>query len=109
MEIIKLARRRGIRFGDLEIVDRAQTIAGVNVAKYDARRKAGKPPWDPHARRGVKDSLRVKDEDGNASTRQVDLCGYKGHVSISGLTGLIASEAVTSGDAPDGKQLPSLV
>jgi IS5 family transposase len=108
-EIIRLAQEEGIRFGGLQIVDSVHTIADVNVVKDDARRKGGNPPRDPHARWGVKGSRRVKDEEGRASTRRVYFYGYKSHVSIDGQTGLITSVEVTSGNAPDGKQMPSLV
>ena len=108
-EIIRLAQEQGIRLGGLQIVDSVHTIADVNVAKDDARRKGGNRPRDPHARWGVKGSRRVKDIEGKASTRPVHFYGYKSHVSINGQTGLITSVEVTSGNAPDGKQMPSLV
>jgi len=108
-EIIRLACEQGIRFGGLQIVDSVHTIADVNVGKDDARRKKGKPPRDPLARWGVKGGRRVKDGKGKASTRPVYFYGYKSHVSINSQTGLITSVEVTSGNAPDGKQMPSLV
>jgi IS5 family transposase len=108
-EITRLAQEQGIRFGGLQIVDSVHTIADVNVGKDDVRRREGKPPRDPHARWGVKGSRRVKDEEGKTSTRPVHFYGYKSHVSINGQTGLITSVEVTSGNAPDGKQMPSLV
>jgi transposase len=108
-EIIRLAHEQGIRFGGLQIVDSVHTIADVNVVKDDARRKGGKPPRDPGARWGAKRSRRVKDKEGKVSRKPMYFYGYKSHVSINGETGLITSVEVTSGNAPDGKQMPSLV
>ena len=90
-------------------MDSVHTIADVNVAKDDARRKGGKPPRDPGARWGAKRSRRVKDKEGKVSRKPMYFYGYKSHVSINGETGLITSVEVTSGNAPDGKQMPSLV
>jgi IS5 family transposase len=108
-EITRLAQEEGIRFGGLQIVDSVHTVADVNVAKDDARRREGKPRRDPHARWGVKGSRRVKDEHGRVRKEPIYCLCYKSHVSINEQTGLITSVEVTSGNAPDGKQMAKVV
>lgn len=53
-EIVELAGEQGIEFGTLQVVDSVHTVADVNVAKDDARRKERNPPRDPGAQWGVK-------------------------------------------------------
>jgi IS5 family transposase len=109
-EIIAIASEKGVRFGSIQVMDSAHTIANVNVEKDDTRQdRDGKPPRDPNARWGVKGSRRQRDEHGRKVKQKKYFYGYKAHVSLNAESGLITSMVHTPGNAYDGHQLPALL
>jgi IS5 family transposase len=107
--IIHLAQEKGVEFGAIQVIDSVHTIANVNTAKDDGRKKEGKPPRDGDAAWGVKHSKRERDEQGKPVERRHYFHGYKAHVSMNAGSDLITSLKVTPGNAYDGHRLPELV
>ncbi|MCW4004306.1 MAG: transposase [Candidatus Bathyarchaeota archaeon] len=108
-EIVKMALRKGIQFGAIQIVDSVHSIANVNTDKDEQRQKKGKTPRDPDAHWGVKHQRKVKNEEGKNEEQTQYFYGYKAHVSLNAENGLITSLEVTSGKAYDGHHFISLV
>ena len=54
VRILREAKRLGIVFGSVQIIDSTHTTANVNLSKDNERKKKGKPPHDPDAKFGVK-------------------------------------------------------
>jgi len=108
-EVVHGALEAGIEFGTIQVMDSVHTVADVNTAKDEGRKRGGKRPRDGSARWGVKHSKRFKDESGKQVVQKEYFYGYKAHVSMNAGTDLITSLKVTAGNAPDGKQLPDLV
>lgn len=50
-DIIEIARKRGITFGRIQVVDSVHTVADVNVEKDEAGQRREKGPRDPDAPR----------------------------------------------------------
>lgn len=107
--IIRLAQDKGVEFGTIQVIDSVHTIADVNTAKDDSRKKRGKPPRDGDAAWGVKHTKRERDEQGKTVKRPQYFHGYKAHVSMNTGSDLITSVRVTPGNAYDGHRLPELV
>lgn len=107
--IIRLAQDKGVEFGTIQVIDSVHTIADVNTAKDDSRKKRGKPPRDGDAAWGVKHTKRERDEQGKTVKRRQYFHGYKAHVSMNTGSDLITSVVVTPGNAYDGHRLPELV
>ncbi len=109
-ELLRIAMRKGIVFGQIHTVDSVHTIALVNIPKDTFRKeKEGKGPRDPDARWGVKKIRKVKQEDGTVKTVSDSFYGYKTHVSRDTGSGLVTALTVTGGEAADGGELPPLV
>ena len=108
-QIVEIALEAGVKFGSIQVMDSVHTVANVNTAKDEHRRRGGQRPRDPSAHWGVKHSKRVKKPDGETETQKEYFFGYKAHVSMNAETGLITSIRVTAGNAPDGKQMPALL
>ena len=109
-EIIRQALEAGVTFGAIQVVDSTHTIADVNVAKDDQRRKKeGKPPRDGGAAWGAKGKKTVKDETGKKVRVTNHFYGYKAHVSMNAEAEMITSVVVTPGNRTDGKQFPTLL
>ena len=107
--IIGLAQDKGVEFGTIQVIDSVHTIADVNTAKDDSRKKRGKPPRDGDAAWGVKHTKRERDEQGKTVERRQYFHGYKAHVSMNTGSDLITTVGVTPGNAYDGHRLPELV
>jgi len=108
-EVVQAAQRQGVTFGSIQVVDSTHTIANVNVAKDDRRRKGeGQPPRDEGARWGGKRKRRGgKIGQGGRDTEY--FYGYKMHNSLNAEAEMITSIVVTGANGPDGKQFPELV
>jgi IS5 family transposase len=108
-EVLQAARRQGVVFGRIQVVDSTHTIADVNVAKEDHRRKKkGKSPRDDGARWGGK-RKRQQSKKGGAGTETEYFYGYKMHNSLNAEAEMITSIVVTGANGHDGKQFPELV
>ncbi len=108
-ELIIQAKRLGVEFGEVQVLDAVHTHADVNIDRDNGRKKKGKGPVDKDARWGVKHSRRVKDDKGNIHNQKECFLGYKTHASLNEKTGIVTSLKVTSGNVYDGKYLPSLI
>jgi transposase, IS5 family len=108
-EIVQMALESGIQFGSIQIVDSVHSIANVNTAKDEKRKKHGKGPRDPDATWGVKHTRKVKTEDGQEVKQTEYFYGYKAHVSLNAENGLITSLVISTGEAYDGHFFGSLV
>ena len=75
--IVYLAQEEGVQFGAIQVIDSVHTIADVNTAKEDGRKKKGKPPRDGDAAWGVKHTKRERDEQGKPVERRQYFHGYK--------------------------------
>lgn len=109
LEIVKIAREKGIQFGAVQVMDSVHTAADVNTAKDEGRKRGGGGPRDPDARWGVKGKRRVRTEEGEVKEVREYFYGYKAHVSLNAATGLITSVVPTAGNAYDGGVLPALL
>jgi IS5 family transposase len=108
-EVVQAARRQGVTFGSIQVVDSTHTIADVNTAKDDRRqKKEGKPPRDDGARWGGKRKRR-QGKKGQSSTETEYFYGYKMHNSLNAEAEMVTSIVVTGANGHDGKQFPELV
>ena len=108
-QVVREARRLGVDFGKLQLVDSGHTIADVDVDKDEKRRGGGQAPRDPDAKWGNKGKRRVKEPDGSVRVVNKYFYGYKQHLSVNAASGLVTAVVHTTGEATDGKQLPKLV
>jgi IS5 family transposase len=99
-EVIGMAISRGVAFGSIQVVDSTHTVADVNVAKDDRRKKQGKGRRDGDARWGTK---------GKRGGKNRSFYGYKTHAAMNAESEMITGLVVTGGNAHDGKQFPRLV
>lgn len=107
--IVREAKKGGVKFGSIQVIDSVHSVADVNPTKDEQRQDKGKGPRDPSARWGVKHKRKVKDEKGQVVEQIQYFHGYKSHVSMNAESGLITSLEVTSGEAYDGHHFRSLV
>ena len=103
-EIVETARKRGVQFGAIQIIDSVHSEANVNTDKDDPDE-----PEDPDARWGVKHSYKVRTPEGKEEVRKQYFHGYKSHMSMNAESNLITGLEVSSGNAWDGKHFSSLV
>jgi IS5 family transposase len=109
IEVVQAAQREGVAFGSIQVVDSTHTVADVNVAKEDRRRKReGKPPRDNGARWGGKRKRR-RGKKGQVGAETEYFYGYKLHNSLNAEAEMITSIVVTGANGHDGKQFPELV
>lgn len=109
-EMVKIAMEKGITFGSVQTVDSVHTVANVNLTKDKFRQeKKDKPPRDKDARWGVKKVKKIKQDDGTIKEEKESFYGYKTHISQNAENGLVTSMTVTGGEAPDNKELSTLV
>lgn len=109
-EMVRIAIEKGVRFGSVQTVDSVHTVANVNLTKDKFRQeKQDKPPRDKDASWGVKKTKKIKKAKGKAKEEKQYFYGYKTHVSTNAQSKIITSMTVTGGEAPDGKELPTLV
>lgn len=109
-ELLRIAMEKGITFGTIQTIDSVHTIANVNLTKDKFRQeKQNKPPRDKDATWGVKKMKKVKQKDGTVKEEKESFYGYKTHVAANAKNGIVTSMTITGGEAPDGKELPTLV
>ena len=99
----------GVQLGKIQVVDSVHTVADVDNDADRRRQEQGKPPRDRQARLVKKGRRRQTGPDGKVTTREVRYLGYKSHVSLNALTGLITSLRPTGGNAADNRQVPYLL
>jgi IS5 family transposase len=103
-EIVETARKHGVHFGTIQIIDSVHSEANVNTDKDDPE-----DPEDPDARWGVKHRQKVQTPEGKEEVRTDYFYGYKTHVSMNAESNLITGLEVSRGNAWDGKHFTSLV
>lgn len=109
-QIIILAKKKGIKFGRLQIIDSTHTTADVNLEKDKQRKKKqGKPPRDPEASFKTKGEKEAYTKKGKKIKVKDQIYGYKTHASFNHKTNLVTSIKVTTAREDDGKQFKSLV
>lgn len=109
-EMVRIAMEKGVVFGSVQTVDSVHTVANVNIKKDQFRqKKQGKQPRDKDASWGVKKVRKEKQPDGTKKEVKDSFFGYKTHVSQNAASGIVTALTVTGGEAPDGKQLSTLV
>lgn len=108
-EIIGIARKAGIEFGEIQVVDSTAVTADVNPAKDEARQTDGAEPRDPDAEWAVKRSYLARDQDGNKVKRKEYFYGFKMHTSMNAKSGLITGIVCTGGKRYDGHELARLI
>jgi transposase, IS5 family len=113
-EVVKLAQERGVKFGEIQILDSVHTVANVNVEKDDSRAGKGKGRRDKDAEWGAKGKKKVKAKDKQSGKLEEKketeyFYGYKMHVSLNAEAGLVTAVTFTGGSAYDGHELPKLV
>lgn len=108
-EIIGIARKAGIDFGEIQIVDSTAVTADVNTSKDRARQERGAQPRDADAEWGVKRSYYTRDEAGKLVKRKDYFFGYKMHMSMNAASGLITGVVCTGGKRYDGHEMQKLI
>lgn len=109
-KIIIFAKRKGIVFGKLQIIDSTHTTANVNLKKdHQRQKKEGKPPRDKEAAFKTKGKKEAFTSNGKKVIVKDTIYGFKAHTSLNQKTGLITSLKVTTAKEDDGKYLPALV
>ncbi len=102
-EVILAAKKAGLAFGELQVLDSVHTQADVDLAKEKERHDDGRPPRDPDARVVRKGTRRVVKPDGTAQMEEVTSRGYKTHTAQNVGTGMVTTAHVTHGNAADNK------
>ena len=108
-EVLAQAQRLGIEWGKIQAVDAVHTVANVNNEKDRIRQLDGQPPADPDASLVHKGVRPVTGPDGKVVRQAIKYHGYKTHVSMDTETRLVTALTTTSGNAPDGQQMPQLI
>jgi len=98
--IVKIAQEKGINFGKIQVVDSVHTIADVNLAKDERRRREGKPPRDADATWGAK---------GEKGKHTQYFYGYKDQVSLNAETQIVTTVKPGYANEYDGHYLSHLV
>lgn len=108
--VLKVAKAKGVEFGKVQIVDAVHTVADVDIKEDEHRqKKEGKPPRDPDATWGCKGDKTVKLPDGTTEKRKDWFFGYKTHVSLNQVTGLVTSIFSSTGKDADTKYFRHLM
>lgn len=117
-KIIIFAKRKGIVFGKLQIIDSTHTTADVNLEKEKQRQRErsggengtnGKTPRDPDASLKTKGLKERQTKEGKSIMVKDQIYGFKAHTSLNQETGLITSLKVTTAREDDGKHFQDLV
>ena len=108
-EIMFTAQERGIEFGKIQVIDSVHSVANVNTAKDEQRKKKGKEARDPDASWGVKQQQRIKVSEEKSKEQPLYFYGYKAHMSMNAGNDLITSVEVSTGKEYDGHHFSSLV
>jgi transposase, IS5 family len=107
-EIIKIAKGKGVKFGQLQIVDSVHVIADVNLGKDKQRQNEGKPPRDRDADWGSKGKKVVETGKGKEERTEY-FYGYKDQVSLNAETELVTTVTPGRSDDYDGHKLMKVV
>lgn len=107
-EVILTAKRHGLEFGELQVLDSVHTQADVDIAKEKERHDDGRPPRDPDARVVRKGKRRVVKPDGTVSQEEVTSRGYKTHTAQNVGSGVVTTAHVSHGNAADNKAFGDL-
>ena len=107
--IVRLARKKGIQFGRLQVVDATHSIAEVDVSKDGERRDGGAKARDGEAAWGSKGRKKVRTTEGKTALVNKAFYGYKAHLSLNPESEIITCLVVTPGNKPDGQQFRKLV
>jgi IS5 family transposase len=102
-QVILTAKRQGLVFGELQVLDSVHTQADVDLAKEKERHDDGLPPRDPDARVVRKGKRRVVKPDGSVQQEEITSRGYKAHTAQNVPTGIVTTAHVTHGNAADNK------
>ncbi|MFQ6052570.1 MAG: transposase [Candidatus Hydrothermarchaeota archaeon] len=108
-ELLKEAIKKGVKFGQIQIVDSVHTVADVNIDKDRIRQKKGKAPRDKDARWGVKRVKEIKGKGGKRKKIKESFYGYKTHVSYNQEVRMATALKVSSGNKADNKEMTTLV
>ena len=108
-EIIRVAQEKGVKFGQLQIVDSVHLVADVNVEKDKQRQREGKPARDKGASWGAKGDRMVMGKDGKKHRERQYFYGYKDQVSVNADTELVTSVIPGHANDYDGHKLKKLV
>lgn len=108
-EIIKIATVRGVKFGQLQVVDSVHLVADVNLGKDEQRQREGKSPRDKDAIWGATGDKVVIGKGGNRHKEKQYFYGYKDQVSLNARTELVTSVIPGYANDYDGHGLKKLV
>lgn len=108
-KIIVFAKKKGIVFGKLQIIDSTHTTANVNLEKEKERRAKGKSFQDPDASFKTKGLKERQTKEGKNIMVKDQVYGFKTHTSLNQKTNLITAISVTTAKEDDGKQFQTLV
>lgn len=115
-KIIAFAKKKGIVFGKLQIIDSTHTTADVNLEKEKEKRGQekkqgidGKTPRDPDASFKTKGFKEKQTREGKNIMVKDQVYGFKAHTSLNQKTGLITSLKITTARENDGKHFQALV
>jgi len=107
-EIIKIAKEKGVKFGQLQIVDSVHVVADVNVVKDKQRQRDGKPPRDRDAGWGSKG--KKMEETGNGTEKRTKyFYGYKDQVSLNSEAEMVTTVIPGQASEYDGHKLMKVV
>jgi len=100
---------RGVKFGQLQVVDRVHLVADVNWGKDKQRQRGGKPPRDKDATWGAKGERVVVGRNGKRHKERQYFYGYKDQVSLNASSGLVTSLIPGYANDYNGHKLKKLV
>lgn len=107
---IRIARKKGIAFGTLQLIDSTHTTADVNEeSDHKRQKKDNKPPRDKDASHTFKHEKQVMTKKGEILKVPERVYGYKSHTSMNQENRLITSLKATTAKRNDGKEFISLV
>lgn len=107
---IKIAKKKRIAFGTLQLIDSTHTTADVNEERdHKRQKKQGKPPRDKDASHTFKHEKQVMTKKGEFLKVPERVYGYKSHTSMNQENRLITSLKATTAKRNDGKEFISLV
>jgi len=107
---IRIAKKKGIAFGRLQLIDSTHTTADVNEeADHKRRTKEDKPPRDPDATHKVKKQKDAITSSGKKIKINDYIYGFKAHTSMNRRSRLITSVKATTARDDDGIHFIDLV
>ena len=107
---IQIAKKKGIAFGTLQLIDSTHTTADVNEEKDHRRQKKDhQPPRDQDASHTFKHARQVMTKKGEILKVPERVYGYKSHTSMNQENRLITSLKATTAKRNDGQEFISLV